>query len=119
MNSVQSPDTPWQMKVYPVFTVLGWIFILVAFIVGLFVLTPAAINYWSGNAKTARDAAEVGSALLRQLVVLTSTPRWLEPFIFVGVASFMLGIALEFSSIPALLRNRGQVMSACFPYIKR
>jgi hypothetical protein len=31
----------------------------------------------------------------------------------------MVGIALEFSTIPALLKNRGQVMSACFPQIVR
>ena len=49
--------------------------------------------------------------------MLSTIPRWLEPLTFLGVASFMLGIALEFSSIPALLKNRGQVMKVCFPLI--
>ncbi len=117
MNTNQKPA--WQLKVFPLLTMLGWIFIAVSFLIGLFVLTPAASGYWGANAKAARDAAETGSLLLGQLGTLTSTPRWLEPFTFVGVTSFMVGIALAFSSIPALLKNRGQIMSACFPYIVR
>jgi hypothetical protein len=109
----------WQMKAFPLFTLLGWAFILTAFVVGLFVMTPTAASYWGGSAKAVRDAAEVGSALLGQLGTLTTTPRWLEPLAFLGVASFMVGIALEFSTIPTLLKNRGAVMSACFPYLKK
>jgi len=57
--------------------------------------------------------------MLGQLQTLTVTPRWLEPLTFLGVASFMVGIALEFSTIPAILRNRGQVMGTVFPLIVR
>jgi len=87
----------WQMKAFPLFTLMGWAFILSAFVIGAFVMAPTAAGYWGGNA----------------------TPRWLEPLAFLGVASFMVGIALEFSTIPALLENRGQLMSACFPYLKK
>jgi len=45
------------------------------------------------------------------------TPRWLESLTFLGVASFILGIALELSSMPMILGNRGQVMGVCFPLI--
>ncbi len=117
LTSLQAPSKIWQLKVYPIFNVLGWVLIGLSFIIGLFVLTPTAINYWGGNAKAARDAAEVGSALLGQLNTLTVTPRWLEPLTFLGVASFMLGIALEFSAIPNILKNRGQVLAICFPQI--
>ncbi len=109
----------WQMKAFPLFTLMGWAFILTAFLVGLFVMMPTAASYWGGNAKALRDTAEIGSALLSQLGTLTTTPRWLEPLAFLGVASFMVGIALEFSTIPALLNNRGKLMSACFPYLKK
>jgi len=109
----------WQMKAFPLFTLMGWAFILTAFVIGAFVMAPTAAGYWGGNAKAVRDAAEIGSALLGQLGTLTTTPRWLEPLAFLGVASFMVGIALEFSTIPALLENRGQLMSACFPYLKK
>ena len=66
-----------------------------------------------------RDAAEAGSVLLGQLQVLTVIPRWLEPLMFLGVAAFMTGIALEFSSIPTLLKNRGDVMQVCFPLVAK
>ncbi len=117
MTTIQPPTPGWQLKVFALFTLLGWVLILVSFLIGLFGLAPTAAAYWGGNSKAVRDAAEAGSTLLGQLQTLGVTPRWLEPLTFVGVASFMLGIALEFSTIPAILKNRGQVMSAAFPLI--
>lgn len=117
MATVQAPRTAWQLKVYPIFSVLGWVLIGLSLAIGAIVLTPTAVNYWGGVAKAVRDGAEVGSALLGQLQTLTVIPRWLEPLTFLGVASFMLGIALEFSAIPNILKNRGQVMAICFPQI--
>ena len=117
MANVTPPAPAWQMKAFPLFTLLGWVLILISFLIGLFVLSTTAAGYWGGNAKAVRDAAEAGSALLGQLQTLTVTPRWLEPLTFLGVAAFMTGIALEFSTIPAILKNRGQVMSAAFPLI--
>lgn len=119
MNEVRPPDPTWQMKVYPIFTALGWILVIVSFTIGLFVLAPTAVDYWGRNAKSVRDAANVGSQLLADLGTLAVTPRWLVPLTFLGVASFMVGIALQFSTIPGVLKNRGVVMSACFPLIVR
>lgn len=117
-TKLPQPSRPgWQLKVFPLFTLLGWVLVGASFLIGLFVLSATAVNYWGGNAKVVRDAAEAGSALIGQLQTLTVTPRWLEPLTFLGVAAFMTGIALEFSTIPNLLKNRGQVMSACFPLI--
>lgn len=117
MATLQGPSKSWQLKVYPIFTLLGGVLVGLSLIIGIFVLTPTAIDYWGGSAKTVRDAAEVGSGLLVQLNTLTVIPRWLTPLTFLGVASFMVGIALEFSAIPDILKNRGQVMSICFPQI--
>lgn len=119
MTTVQPPKAAWQIRVFPLFTTLGWALILLAFVIGLFLLAPTAADYWGGNAKATRDAAEAGSALLGQLGTLSVIPLWLKPLTFVGMAAFMIGIALEFSTIPAILNNRGQVMSLCFPYIVR
>jgi len=117
MNKISPPSASWQMRVFPLMTALGWIFILTAFIVGAFVLAPTAASYFGDNAKAVRDTAEVGSALIGSLGTITSIPRWLKPLAFLGVASFMVGIALEFSTIPDLLKNRAEVMKACFPLI--
>ncbi len=119
MTELETPRPGWQLKVFPIFTLVGWVLILASFLIGLLVLAPTAASYWGGHAKAARDAAEAGAALLGQLRLLQVTPRWLEPLAFFGVAAFMLGIALEFSSIPKILKNRGLVMSACFPLIVR
>ncbi len=114
MATINEPKDSWQLRVYPFFTLLGWVLITVSIIIGLFVLSSSAVSYWGENAKAVRDAAEVGSTLLGQLSILTVTPRWLEPLAFLGVAAFMVGIALEF---PKLLNNRGHVMGLCFPLI--
>jgi hypothetical protein len=112
------PAAPsWQTKVFPLLAVLGWALVLVALLVGLLTLTPTAQSYWGENAKSSRDAAEAGSGLITQLQTLSATPRWIEPLIFLGVASFMTSIAMAFSTIPNILKNRGQVMSLCFPLI--
>jgi hypothetical protein len=105
------------MRLVPLFTLLGWVLIMVVFLIGLLVMAPTAASHFGNYAKEARDTAVAGSALLGQLTTLMTLGRWLEPLAFLGVASFMVGIASAFSSIPALLKNRGQVMSACFPYI--
>lgn len=107
----------WQLRFYPLLTLVGWMLVMLAVIVGLFVLSPTAADYFGTNAKSVRDAAEAGSALQAQLTTLTATPRWLEPALFVGVAAFMVGIAMAFSTIPGLLKNRGEIMSLCFPIL--
>ena len=117
MTQANASNKSWQLKVYPLMSLLGWLLVMLAVIVGLFVLSPTAADYFGGNAKAVRDSAEVGSALQAQLATLKATPRWLEPALFVGVASFMVGIAMAFSTIPNLLNNRGEIMSLCFPLL--
>lgn len=109
--------TPYQLKLFPVLTILGWILISLALIIGLVILTPTAVNYFGANSKEVRDAAEAGSVLLSQLGTLASISLWLEPLTFLGVALFICGIALEFSIIPSLVKQRGEVMSQAFPLI--
>lgn len=117
MTHVHASNNSWQLKTYPWMTLIGWILVMLAVIIGLFVLSPTAADYFGANAKAVRDAADAGSTLQGQLVTLKATPRWLEPALFVGVASFMVGIAMAFSTIPNLLDHRGEIMSLCFPLL--
>ena len=117
MNASQAAKTPYQLKVFPILTILGWILIGLALIIGLVVLTPTAVNYFGANSKEVRDAAEAGSQLLSQIGILASIPLWLEPLTFLGVAFFICGIALEFSVIPSLVKMRGDAMAKAFPLI--
>lgn len=119
MTTLSESQTTWQDRTAPLFSLLGGLLIVASFVIGAAVLAPTAGEYYGGHAKAARDAAAAGSQLLAQLQVLTVTPRWLTPLTFLGVASFMIGIALLFSTIPNTLRNRAQIMSLCFPQITR
>jgi hypothetical protein len=103
------------LKVFPLFTVLGWILIGFSILVLIIVLAPTSAGYWGGSAKAARDAAAVGSALLGQLTTLAWWPKLLPPLIFLGVASFMVGIALEFAAIPKILDRRTEVLIQAIP----
>lgn len=103
------------LKVFPLFTLLGWILIGFSILVGVIILAPTAASYWGGNAKAVRDAAEVGSPLLAQLTTLAWWPKLLLPLTFLGVASFMLGIALEFAAIPRILDRRIEVLTQAVP----
>lgn len=103
------------LRVFPVFSLMGWVLIGFSILVGVLVLSPAAASYWGSNAKAVRDGAEVGSVLLSQLTTLAWWPKLLLPLTFLGVASFMLGIALQFAAIPGILDRRTDVLVKAVP----
>ncbi|MHA2101605.1 MAG: hypothetical protein ACW99A_23375 [Candidatus Kariarchaeaceae archaeon] len=106
-----------QDKFGPIVSLVGLMMIMISFIIGAFILAPTANSYFGDNTKATRDDAASGSSLLDDLSQLNSTPKWLEPFVFLGIATMMFGIALLFSTIPALLKQRGTAMKAAFPKI--
>jgi hypothetical protein len=103
------------LKIFPLFTILGWALIGISILIGVVVLSPTAASYWGGSAKAVRDAAEVGSPLLGQLTTVQWWPKLLVPLAFLGVASFMTGIALEFAAIPAIIDRRVEVLKQAVP----
>ena len=103
------------LKVFPLLTLMGWVLVGFSILVGVLLLAPTAAAYWGGNAKAARDAAEIGTPLLGQLTTLAWWPKLLLPLTFLGVASFMLGIALEFAAILRILDRRTEVLTKAVP----
>jgi hypothetical protein len=103
------------LKVFPLFTILGWALVGFAIVIGIAVLSPTGSAYFGSNAKVARDAAVVGESLLTDLAVISSWPKILAPLTFFGVASFMVGIALEFAAIPAMIDRRIEVLKKALP----
>ncbi len=103
------------LKLFPIFTLMGWILIGFSVLVGVLVLAPTAASYWGANAKATRDAAQVGSALLGSLTTLAWWPKLLPPLIFLGVSSFMVGIAMEFAAIPGILERRTEILTKAIP----
>jgi len=107
------------LKLFPFFTIMGWGLVGFSLLFGVLVLGPTAADYLGGNAKSARDAAEVGTALLGQLTILGWWPKLLAPLTIMGVASFMIGIALGFAAIPAILERRIDVLKQALPLMGR
>ena len=104
------------LKFFHLFTILGWGLIMFAavLVLGLIVSSTGAA-YWGGNAKAARDAAATGSFLVSQLTTLALWKHIVPPLLILGIASFMVGIALEFGSIPSLLDKRTEVLKQALP----
>ena len=103
------------LKLFPVFTFVGWLLIAISILIGVVVLAPTAVSYWGGNAKAVRDAAVIGDSLLGNLATLQSIPKILVPLAFLGVAAFMTGIALEFAAIPSIIDRRTAVLKQSLP----
>ena len=103
------------LKLFPLFTIAGWALIGLSILIGIFVVAPTAGNYWGANAKSVRDGAEVGSALLASLTTLAWWPKVLAPLTFLGVSMMMVGIALEFAAIPGILDRRGKLLKQALP----
>ena len=116
---IKFSEENWQFKLAPLFTLIGVLIVLTSFVIGAFVVAPTAQDYWGTNTKTTRDGANTGDSLLADLGTLVTTPKWLEPFTFLGVAMFMLGIALFFSTIPVRIQQRGQLMSDAFEDLRK
>jgi len=107
------------LKVFPLFTILGWGLIGLAVLVSIIFLGPIGSSYFGENAKAARDAAAAGQPLLSDLRTLAWWPKFLAPLIFLGVASFMVGIALEFAAIPNIIQRRIEVLKEAIPLMGR
>jgi hypothetical protein len=107
------------LKVFPLFTVLGWMLIGLSVLISVLLLSSTGAAYWGGNAKATRDAAEVGSLLLSQLSSLALWSKLLPPLVFLGIGSFMVGIAMEFSSIPEIIDRRTDLLKQALPLMGR
>ena len=104
------------LKFFPLFTILGWGLIMFAGLVVLgIIVSPTGAAYWGGNGKAARDAAAGGSLLVGQLSTLALWKHIVPPLLILGIASFMVGIAMEFGSIPGLLDKRTAVVKQALP----
>ena len=107
------------LKLSPLVTLMGWFLIGFSILVAVLVLAPTGAEYWGESAKATRDAAAAGSALLGQLATLAWWPKLLLPLEILGIASFMLGIALQFAAIPGILDRRIEVLKQALPLMGR
>ena len=103
-----------MMPMYPALAVMGWMFVLVAFLVGWFMLSPAQSTFFS-DAKAIREGALVGSAFVNANLSSHVLEAWLPQFKFFGLGLGLLAITMALGTIAKRLRNMGQVIFSQLP----
>ena len=96
---------PW----YPWIGLMGWMMVLISFLVGLFVLSPAAQTFFS-DAKVVREAAGVGSVFVTANVAAHVVETWLPSFKIFGLGLGLLAIMMALGTIAKRLREMGFVI---------
>ena len=101
---------PW----YPAIAVMGWMFVLIAFLIGWFVLSSAQTTFFS-DAKAIREGAAIGSAFVNANLSSHVLEAWLPQFKFFGLGLGLLAIVMALGTIAKRLRNMGQVIFSQLP----
>ena len=103
-----------MMPMFPMIAVMGWMIALIAFLVGLFVLSSSQTAFFS-DAKAVREGAAAGSAFVRANVTSHVTEAWLPQFKFFGLGLGLLAITMALGSIAKRLREMGMVIAGHIP----
>jgi hypothetical protein len=101
---------PW----YPGIAVMGWAFVLIAFLLALFVLSPSQASFFS-DAKAVREGAGVGSAIVNANLGSHVLEAWLPQLKFFGLGLGLLAIVMALGTIAKRLRNMGMVIFSQLP----
>ena len=73
-----------MMPLYPWIAIMGWGFVLVSLLIGIFSLSPAVSTFFS-DSKAVREAAEADSAFVNANVTAHVIESWVPQFKFVGL----------------------------------
>ena len=103
-----------MMPLYPALAVMGWMFVLIALLVGWFVLSPAQATFFS-DGKAIREGALVGSTFVNANLTSHALEAWLPQFKFLGLGLALLAIVMALGTIAKRLRNMGQVVFSQLP----
>ena len=103
-----------MMPMFPQIATMGWMFVLIAFLVGLFVLSPAQATFLS-DAKAVREGAATGSAFVQASTASHVIEAWLPQFKFFGLGLGLLAITMALGTIAQNLRKMGMVITGHMP----
>ncbi|MBK5108327.1 MAG: hypothetical protein JJE12_09350 [Anaerolineales bacterium] len=103
-----------MMPLYPALAVMGWMFVLIALLVGWFVLSPAQAAFFS-DGKAIREGALGGSTFVNANLTSHALEAWLPQFKFLGLGLALLAIVMALGTIAKRLRNMGQVVFSQLP----
>jgi hypothetical protein len=103
-----------MMPMFPMIAVVGWAFVLIAFVIGASSLASAQATFFS-DAKAVREGAAAGSAFVRANVDSHVLEAWVPQFKFVGLGLGLLAITMALGTIAKRLRRMGQVITSHMP----
>jgi hypothetical protein len=100
-----------MMPIYPMIAVMGWMFVLIALLVGIFWLAPAQAAFLS-DAKAIREGAAAGSSFVSANVLIHQIEAWVPQLKFVGLGLGLMAIVMALGTIAKRLRLMGFVISS-------
>lgn len=103
-----------MMPMFPMIAVVGWMIVLIAFLIGLFNFSPAQATFFS-DAKAVREAAAAGSEFVSANVTSHVIEAWLPQFKFVGLGLGLMAITMALGTIAKKLRIMGKTIVAHMP----
>jgi hypothetical protein len=95
-----------MMPMYPMIAVMGWMFVGIAILIGLFALAPAQSAFFS-DAKAIREAAGAGSLFVNANVISHAIEAWVPQFKFLGLGLGLMAITMALGIIAKKLRHMG------------
>lgn len=107
-----------MMPLYPMIAVVGWMIVLIAFLIGVLVLSPAQATFFA-DAKAVREGAAAGSAFVQANVASHVIEAWVPQFKFFGLGLGLAAITMALGVIAKRLRAMGQVISRRLPAAAR
>ncbi|HDD62177.1 MAG TPA: hypothetical protein ENF22_06590 [Chloroflexi bacterium] len=116
---VNKSPFPYNMieKMMPSFgriAMMGWMIVLIAVLVGIFVLGPAQATFFS-DAKAVREGAAAGSAFVQANVSRHIAEAWVPQFKFFGLGLGLMAIVMALGTIAQKLREMGIVITNHMP----
>jgi len=105
---------PW----FPYIAAMGWMLVLIAFLVGVFGLAPAQTAFFS-DAKVVREGAAAGSLFVQANVISHSLEAWVPQLKFFGLGLGLLAIVMALGIIAKNLRAMGLTILGHIPADKR
>jgi hypothetical protein len=99
-----------MMPRYPWIAVMGWAFVLISLLIGIFGLSPAVSTFLS-DSKAVREAAVAGSAFVNANVTAHVIESWVPQFKFVGLGLGLMAITMALGTIAKRLRRMGFVIT--------
>jgi hypothetical protein len=115
----QRPPFPFNMiegmmPMFPLIAVMGWMIVLIAFVIGATALASAQATFFS-DAKAVREGAAAGSAFVQGNVDSHVIETWVPQFKFLGLGLGLMAITMALGTIAKRLRRMGQAISSHLP----